>query len=185
MKVWLLTVVLWATKTPHVEAWALKWKTYHARLSKTQTHTPHTHSGRPHIVTMDEPSTPQGDTDRKRNIGLFEINRNTPEARANQRAWAKREMESALPNATLDGIPVQDRDDMVEQYIVSERQKFDREITREVAEFEVDAWLLKQATLRPSQMNRGDAIAAVAVFFGAFALQLWYNRPKEKPVPTE
>ena len=124
-------------------------------------------------------------THQRRTTRLFEINRNTPEALANQRAWAKREMESALPNLTLDGVPVQDRDDMVEQYIVSERQKFDREITREVAEFEVDAWLLKQATLRPSQMNRADAIAAVAVFFGAFALQLWYNRPKVKPVPTD
>ena len=98
--------------------------------------------------------------------GLFRINRNTPEAKANQLKWAREQMDLEMPTNTLEGTEIDDREvgqirlqehglqrppdmpsralqDFILKYIESEKAKFGREVTREVAEQEVDAWLLK------------------------------------------
>ena len=105
---------------------------------------------------------------------FFGTNRDTPEAQANQRAWAREQMNAEVPDATLDGKPLSDRDDLVAQYMVSEREKFGREIDQATAEAEVDEWLLKQATLAPAKTTTTDLALAVGVFIAAFGSGLYF-----------
>lgn len=91
---------------------------------------------------------------------LFKINRNTPEAKANQLKWAQEQMDLEVPDSTVDGMSIADREDFVVKYIESEKAKFGREIDRTTAEAEVNEWLLKQATYAPAKtrcMLRGAA----------------------------
>ena len=82
---------------------------------------------------------------------FFKLNRNTPEAQANQLKWAREQMEMEVPETTADGEAIASREDMIVKYMESERAKFGREIDRVTAEGEVDEWLLKQATYAPSK----------------------------------
>lgn len=68
---------------------------------------------------------------------FFGTNRDTPEARANQAAWAKEQLALEVPEATLDGSEIADRPDLIAQYIASEQEKFGREIDQATAEKEV------------------------------------------------
>ena len=49
---------------------------------------------------------------------------------------------------------------MVAKYIVSEKEKFGREIDQATAEAEVDEWLLKQATYAPTKTTNTDLVLA-------------------------
>jgi hypothetical protein len=108
---------------------------------------------------------------------LFTTNRNSPEARANQLKWARREMDLEVPSVTLEGTSIQNRDDFVRQYIESEKAKFGREIGLAEAEAEVDAWLLKQATAAPAKTSVLDVASAVLVFVAAFGSGVYFNSP--------
>ena len=68
---------------------------------------------------------------------FFGTNRDTPEARANQAAWAKEQLALEVPDATVDGKAIADRSDLIAQYIASEEEKFGREIDQATAEKEV------------------------------------------------
>ena len=105
---------------------------------------------------------------------LFGTNRNTPEAQAFQREWARQQMALEVPDETADGSAISDREDFVRQYIASEREKFGREIDQETAEKEVDEWLLKQATFAPSKVDSSDIAIAAAVFFASLFLGLYF-----------
>jgi hypothetical protein len=105
---------------------------------------------------------------------FFGTNRDTPEAQANQREWARQQMNAEVPETTLEGKPLSDRDDLVAQYIVSEREKFGRELDQATAENEVDEWLLKQATLAPAKTTTTDLALAVGVFIAAFGSGLYF-----------
>ncbi|KAL1520461.1 hypothetical protein AB1Y20_022042 [Prymnesium parvum] len=107
--------------------------------------------------------------------GFFGINRDTPEAKENQLAWAREQMAYEVPSSTLDGTSIDDREDFVTKYIESEKAKFGRELTREEAEREVDQWLLKQATFAPAKSTAADIFLAVAVFLGAFGVGIFLN----------
>ncbi|EOD17566.1 hypothetical protein EMIHUDRAFT_199468 [Emiliania huxleyi CCMP1516] len=106
---------------------------------------------------------------------LFTTNRDSPDARANQLAWARRQMEAEVPQTTLDGAPIAGRDDLIRKYIAAEKEKLGRELEWEEAAGEVDAWLLKQATAAPAKTSAADVGAALAVFAAAFALQLYFS----------
>ena len=105
---------------------------------------------------------------------FFKLNRNTPEAQANQLKWAREQMEMEVPETTADGEAIASREDMIEKYMESERAKFGREIDRVTAEGEVDEWLLKQATYAPSKTTAVDLALAATVFVGAFAAGLFF-----------
>ena len=70
---------------------------------------------------------------------FFKTNRDTPEAKANQMKWAREQMALEVPDETLEGSKIADREDLIAQYIESERAKFGREIERATAEAEVSA----------------------------------------------
>jgi hypothetical protein len=70
---------------------------------------------------------------------LFRTNRDAPEAVENQIKWGREQMDMEVPEATVEGEAIADREDLIEKYIVSEMQKFDREIDRATAEREVRA----------------------------------------------
>lgn len=106
---------------------------------------------------------------------LFGLNRDTPEAKANQLEWARQQMAMEVPNATLSGEGIADRDDFVRQYIASEKEKYDRDIDVATAEREVDAWLLKQATAASSKTTSTDLVVAVLVFVAAFGSGLFFS----------
>ena len=106
--------------------------------------------------------------------GLFKTNRDTPEAQANQIEWARQQMNMEVPDSTLDGLKLEGRDDMVAKYIVSEKEKFGRDVDQATAEQEVDSWLLTQATYAPAQTTTGDLVAAAAVFLLAFGSGLYF-----------
>lgn len=151
-------------------------------------------------------------------LGLLGINRDSPEAKANQLAWAREQMNAEvrqqplsavqhrelqlsrsrmahpapvrtrqcsllkpcpgraqMPEQTVDGQSIEGRDDFVQQYIASEKEKFGRDVDLATAEREVDAWLLKQATAAPSKMGAGDVAAAVLVFVVAFGASLYFS----------
>lgn len=103
---------------------------------------------------------------------LFFLGR--PEAKANQLEWARAQMDLEVPEATLDGVDITDRDDMIAKYIVSEKEKFGRVIDQATAEAEVDAWLLKQATYAPAKTSGADLAIAGAVFVAAFGAGLYF-----------
>ena len=67
-------------------------------------------------------------------------NRDSPEARENQLAWAKKEMAGQVPKE------YEDREAFVTKYIEHEKETEGRELSRAEAEKEVDEWLLKQAS---------------------------------------
>ena len=46
---------------------------------------------------------------------FFKINRDTPEAKANQIEWARKQMDLEVPEATTAGNEIQDREDFVRQ----------------------------------------------------------------------
>ena len=79
-----------------------------------------------------------------------------------------------VPDATVDGDAISDRDDFVQQYIVSEKEKFGREVDQATAEKEVDAWLLKKATNAGSNVDTSDLVVAGAVFVAAFGFSLYF-----------
>lgn len=108
---------------------------------------------------------------------VFGINRDTPEAKANQLAWARQQMEAEMPSSTLTGQAIQDREDFIVKYIASEKEKFGREISRKEAEAEIDAWLLKQATAAPSKTSTSDVVIAALVFVAAFGGGLYFSAP--------
>lgn len=105
---------------------------------------------------------------------LFKINRNTPEAKANQLKWAQEQMDLEVPDSTVDGMSIADREDFVVKYIESEKAKFGREIDRTTAEAEVNEWLLKQATYAPAKTSGADLALAALVFIGAFGGGLYF-----------
>lgn len=121
-------------------------------------------------------STSSGSTGSGGIAGFFGINRDTPEAQANQLAWAREQMDYEMPSSTLEGSAIADREDFIEKYIKSEKDKFGRELSREEAEREVDEWLLKQATFAPSRTSAMDVVIAIAVFLGAFAVGTFLNK---------
>ena len=88
--------------------------------------------------------------------------------------WAREQMNMEVPETTLDGAAIGDRDDMVAKYILSEKEKFGRVIDQATAEAEVDAWLLKQATYAPAQTTSVDLAIAGAVFVAAFGAGLYF-----------
>jgi hypothetical protein len=106
------------------------------------------------------------------------INRDAPEARANQMEWARQQMDLEVPDATLEGKSIENRADFIAQYIQSEKEKFGREIDESAAAEEVDAWLLSQATNASSKSSPMDAVAAVAVFLLAFGGTIFMAAPK-------
>ena len=106
--------------------------------------------------------------------GLFTTNRDTPEAMANQRAWARQQMDLEVPDATLSGDSIADRAEFVRKYIENEKEKFGRDVDQATAEKEVDEWLLKQATYAPAQTSTADLALAAAVFVGAFGAGLFF-----------
>jgi hypothetical protein len=79
-----------------------------------------------------------------------------------------------VPEATLAGSAISDREDMIAQYILSEKDKFGRVIDQATAEAEVDEWLLKQATYAPSKTTAADLAVAGAVFVVAFGAGLYF-----------
>jgi hypothetical protein len=105
---------------------------------------------------------------------FFGTNRNSPEALANQEKWAREQMALEVPKATATGSEIADREDFIRQYIVSEQERFGREIDRATAETEVDEWLLKQATNASTQTTSADLAIAGAVFVAAFGLGLYF-----------
>lgn len=108
--------------------------------------------------------------------GLFTTNRNTPEAMANQREWARQQMDLEVPDATLSGDSINDREDLIIKYIASEKDKFGRDIDRATAEQEVDEWLLKQATYAPGQTSTADLAIAATVFVAAFGAGIFFSK---------
>ena len=46
---------------------------------------------------------------------FFKINRDTPEAKANQIEWARKQMDLEVPEVTAAGTEIQDREDFVRQ----------------------------------------------------------------------
>ena len=98
----------------------------------------------------------------------------TPEAQANQVEWGRQQMDLEVPEQTLTGQAIEDREDFIDQYIASEKAKFDRDIDRATAEAEVDEWLLKQATYAPAQTTSTDLALAVGVFIAAFGAGLYF-----------
>ena len=106
---------------------------------------------------------------------IFGLNRDTPEAKANQLKWAREQMAMEVPNATVGGEGIADRDDFVRQYIASEKERYDRDIDVATAEREVDAWLLKQATAATSKTTSTDLIVSVLVFAAAFGSGLYFS----------
>ena len=106
--------------------------------------------------------------------GLFTTNRDTPEAQANQLEWARQQMALEVPDETLDGAAIGDREDFIKQYIASEKEKFGREVDQATAEKEVDAYLLKKATNAAAQTSGADLVTAGAVFVAAFGIGLFF-----------
>ncbi len=106
--------------------------------------------------------------------GLFTTNRDTPEAQANQLEWARQQMALEVPDETLDGAAIGDREDFIKQYIASEKEKFGREVDQATAEKEVDAYLLKKATNAAAQTSGSDLVTAGAVFVAAFGIGLFF-----------
>ena len=97
---------------------------------------------------------------------------------ANQVEWARQQMDLEVPEQTVEGTSIADREDLIEQYIASEKAKFGREIDRGTAEAEVDEWLLKQATNATGQTSAFDLVAAAAVFVAAFGAGLFFAQPQ-------
>lgn len=106
---------------------------------------------------------------------MFGLNRDTPEAKANQLKWAREQMAMEVPNATAGGEGIADRDDFVQKYIASEKEKYGRDIDEATAEREVDAWLLKQATAATSKTTFTDLLVSVLVFAAAFGSGLYFS----------
>lgn len=106
---------------------------------------------------------------------FFSTNRDDPEAVANQERWGREMMDAEVPDATLEGMSIADREDFIVQYVASEKEKFGREIDRATAEAEVDEWLLRQATVGSAVGTSGSDLAvAAAVFVGTFGVGLWF-----------
>jgi len=105
---------------------------------------------------------------------FFKTNRDTPEAIENQMRWGREQLDLEVPDATADGDAIANREDMIEKYIISEKEKFNRDIDRATAEREVDEWLLQQATNAAAKTSPTDVAAAVIVFFAAFASGLYF-----------
>lgn len=116
-------------------------------------------------------STARAHGPRGRRLG---INRDTPEAKANQLEWARAQMDMQVPAATLDGASIEDREDFVTQYIASEKEKFGRELTRDEAAAEVDEWLLAQATSASTNLDKSDVGLGAVVFLAVFAAGLYF-----------
>ena len=125
-----------------------------------------------HFVTMSDSDSESGLFGPN---GLFGNNRNTPEAIENQRAWAREQMALEVPDATLEGSSITDRDDLIQQYIASEQEKFGRTLDLATAEAEVDEWLLKQATYAPAKTSGADIAIAAAVFALAFGSGIYFT----------
>ena len=87
-------------------------------------------------------------------------------------------MDLEVPAQTLEGTAIKDRQDLIEQYVASELDKFGRIVDRKTAEAEVDEWLLKQATNAPNQTTAVDLVLALAVFVAAFGFGLFVSQPK-------
>jgi len=117
---------------------------------------------------------------RRIEVSLFGSNINTPEALKKQREWAREQMASEVPETTADGQEIRDREDFIAKYIISEKEKFGRELTYEEAALEVDTWLLKQATNAPAKTSSADVGIAIAVFVAAFGVGLYFanNAPQ-------
>mmetsp|Transcript_25593 Transcript_25593/g.63497 ORF Transcript_25593/g.63497 Transcript_25593/m.63497 type:complete len:166 (-) Transcript_25593:366-863(-) len=107
--------------------------------------------------------------------GFFGTNRNTPEAIANQLEWAQTQMDLEMPESTVEGTSIEDKEDFIVKYIASEKEKFGRELTREEAALEVDEWLLKQATFAPAKTSVTDIALALSVFVVAFGAGTFLN----------
>lgn len=84
-------------------------------------------------------------------------NRDSPEARENQLAWAKKEMAGQVPKE------YEDREAFVTKYIEHEKETEGRELSREEAEKEVDEWLLKQASADDRLLAVGRRSARAAL----------------------
>ena len=56
---------------------------------------------------------------------FFKINRDTPEAKANQIEWARKQMDLEVPEVTAAGNEIQDREDFVRQACDSSRGRAD------------------------------------------------------------
>ena len=57
---------------------------------------------------------------------IFGLNRDTPEAKANQLKWARDQMDSEMPSATLDGMAIDDRKVLAPSRIRSSAMRPDR-----------------------------------------------------------
>ena len=83
-------------------------------------------------------------------------------------------MDLEVPDETLEGTEIADREDFIDKYITSEKAKFGREVDRATAEAEVDEWLLRQATYAPAQTTPVDLVAAGCVFIAAFGTGIYF-----------
>lgn len=62
------------------------------------------------------PSESSGGSELGSKIGkFFGTNRDTAEAQANQREWAREQMNMEMPDQTLDGTAIQDRQDLIDK----------------------------------------------------------------------
>ena len=64
---------------------------------------------------------------------FFKINRDTPEAKANQIEWARKQMDLEVPEVTAAGNEIQDREDFVRQAcysLVRPRRRADGRLPR-------------------------------------------------------
>lgn len=118
--------------------------------------------------------TPEEEEDKPALLKLLTTNRNSAAARANQLKWAQEQMAAEMPEKTIDGMDIGDKEDFIRKYIESEKEKFGRELEWDEASREVDAWLLKQATFAPSKTSTTDLGLSVLVFLLAFGGGLFF-----------
>ncbi len=117
---------------------------------------------------------PRTDAPPTRARRVFGTNRNSPEAKANQLKWAKQMMDLEVPERTADGSQIVNKEDFIAKYIVSEKEKFGRDIDEATAEAEVDQWLLEQATNASSKTSGSDLALGLAVFVITFGGGLYF-----------
>ena len=83
-------------------------------------------------------------------------------------------MDLEVPERTADGSQIVNKEDFIAKYIVSEKEKFGRDIDEATAEAEVDQWLLEQATNASSKTSGSDLALGLAVFVITFGGGLYF-----------
>ena len=108
---------------------------------------------------------------------VFKTNRDSPEACLRPARVGARADGHAGAGATLKrGASIEDREDFVTQYIASEKEKFDRELTRDDngGGRRSTSGSSRRATSASTNLDKSDVGLGAVVFLAVFAAGLYF-----------